>query len=582
MKSSRIPIVIGVTGHRDLRAGDVPRLEEITREILSDLKQRHPHTPIVVQSSLAEGADLLAARIAVEMGLELIAPLPMAAAEYEKDFSTAATREEFSRLLAKARAAPVLPFAAGVTAENIGEPDHRAQQYLKSGLHIVRHCHILLAFWDGNKAQKTGGTSQMVNFKLTGFPTAELPEWTVLNPPDAGTVFHVVTPRISHPNPEGAFSLRKHFVNPRFAEEKEADGKTSREKAENVFTALLEHTDIFNGDVLCHQDALSIPAEKSCDALLSSAAPADPDLAELAGRYATADALANHFQKWRHLFLGSLCVLVVPATVCLASYHAVERTQPALMLLYIGGFWFFALIAGLVYLAAQFGNAEKKHLDYRALAEGLKVLFYWRVAGIRDDVGAQYLRKQQSELDWIRLAVRASDLLTSFPAAEAAPYDWIKTQWMDHQQRYFEKGAATNQRRASIFEWISRLVLLAGLLLAADIAVESIASCLHKDPAPESLIRRLHIFSVIIVGMLATAGSTAAYAEKLAFVQLSKQYGQMRRLFRTASNESASCIARGESEHVRAIIRRLGLEALRENGDWVMLHRERPMEVRLG
>jgi hypothetical protein len=584
MTINRIPLVVGVTGHRDLRAEDIPLLEAKVREILTGLQTRYPQTPLTVLTSLAEGADRLAARVALELKAPIVVPLPMPAEEYRKDFSTGVSQEEFARLSAAATATLVLPYASETDSQTIGRQENRNQQYLKAGLYVLRHCHILLALWDGDKTEKSGGTSQMVNYKLTGFPTAEMLEWAILNPTDAGIVFQVVTPRASRPVPADAFRVLKHYVNPRFAEEREEDGETTETKAEKVFFSLLERTNAFNRDLAGFAREIGERLKKSRAILEPENGPEhlDENLKVLLDRYTAADLLATIFQRWRHSTLKWLCLLIIPATYCMASYHAADRARPREMLACIGGFWVFVALAGILHFVAKIGAFEAKHLDYRALAEGLKILFFWRVAGIHDDVGAQYLRKQRSELDWIRLAVRADDLLTSLPTGPAMPYSWIKIHWMEQQRKYFEESAAQNERQALIFEWTSRILIAAGLLLAFVMVV------VHgwdywKDVAPSTgTTNRFHIFSVMIVVALTAAGSSAAYAEKLAFTQQSKQYSQMRRLFQLALREFDACLEKGEMNHLRSIIRRLGHEALRENGDWVLLHRERPMEVRLG
>jgi hypothetical protein len=58
---------------------------------------------------------------------------------------------------------------------------------------------------------------------------------------------------------------------------------------------------------------------------------------------------------------------------------------------------------------------HRKYLDYRALAEGLRIQSYWRRAGIsltRDHAFAHddFLQKQNVELGWIRNVMRASGL----------------------------------------------------------------------------------------------------------------------------------------------------------------------------
>jgi hypothetical protein len=56
----------------------------------------------------------------------------------------------------------------------------------------------------------------------------------------------------------------------------------------------------------------------------------------------------------------------------------------------------------------------------------------------------------------------------------------------------------------------------------------------------------------------------------------------MCRLFTCAGREYHASLIAGQGQHLRAILRRLGQEALRENGDWLLLHRERPTEMHVG
>src|SRR5437773_400418 len=62
-----LPLVIGITGHRDLRGEDRAALEQQVRGIFMDLRNRYPATPLYLLSPLAEGADRLVARVALNM-----------------------------------------------------------------------------------------------------------------------------------------------------------------------------------------------------------------------------------------------------------------------------------------------------------------------------------------------------------------------------------------------------------------------------------------------------------------------------------------------------------------------------------
>ena len=53
---------------------------------------------------------------------------------------------------------------------------------------------------------------------------------------------------------------------------------------------------------------------------------------------------------------------------------------------------------------------QNKHQDYRALAEALRIQFFWQVADLPDAVVDHYLRKQRGALEWIRSALRSWEI----------------------------------------------------------------------------------------------------------------------------------------------------------------------------
>ena len=57
-----IPLVVAVTGHRDLVAETLPQLEAKVKAELARLRDAHAPAPPVILSALAEGADRLVAK----------------------------------------------------------------------------------------------------------------------------------------------------------------------------------------------------------------------------------------------------------------------------------------------------------------------------------------------------------------------------------------------------------------------------------------------------------------------------------------------------------------------------------------
>ncbi len=116
-----LPLVLGITGHRDLRKEDDGHLRKSVRAVFDELAGEYPHTPMQLISGLAEGADRLVAEVALERGIALIACLPMEKTAYLADFADEESRREFDALLAKAARVIELPWDGGVPADH-GRP----------------------------------------------------------------------------------------------------------------------------------------------------------------------------------------------------------------------------------------------------------------------------------------------------------------------------------------------------------------------------------------------------------------------------------------------------------------------------
>jgi hypothetical protein len=167
---------IGVTGARELPAGSRDELLRQLRDVLHLVREQVASlatTPDIdaaysetaprlrLVSPLAEGADRLVARAALDEGYELIVPMPFAQGEYEEDFAGAESLAEFRDLLAQATARIELDGGRG---------EHEAASYEAVGRMVVRNCDLLIALWDGGPGKGRGGTADIVRFAASGGP----------------------------------------------------------------------------------------------------------------------------------------------------------------------------------------------------------------------------------------------------------------------------------------------------------------------------------------------------------------------------------------------------------------------------
>jgi hypothetical protein len=151
--SKQVPLVFGISGHRDLVTTDLPELRKQLSGVFASFRVAYPHTPFRLLTPLAEGADRLAAEVALASDVDLFVPLPMKRQEYERDFTTAKSLAEFRALLALAKSHWEVPLATGSGVER------RTRQYAEVGDFLARNSHVLILLWDGRDNRKVGGTA---------------------------------------------------------------------------------------------------------------------------------------------------------------------------------------------------------------------------------------------------------------------------------------------------------------------------------------------------------------------------------------------------------------------------------------
>jgi hypothetical protein len=221
---------------------------------------------------------------------------------------------------------------------------------------------------------------------------------------------------------------------------------------------------------------------------------------------------------------------------------------------------------------------QRKYLDYRGLAEGLRVQLYWRLAGVDTPPNSSlgydsFLQKQDVDLSWIRHAMRSSSLLRDADFAPGAEWlDWVVGRWVGSREgtrgqlAYYRDGTRRRERAYRITATLGAVALAGGLLGA-------IALLVGGERIPDSLQNQL----LLAMGLLPLfAGIREAYSYKKADKELIKQFRFMSRLF-------ASCRQRldraTDEREVRHLLRALGGACLEEHAEWILLHRDRPLEA---
>ena len=605
----RLPMVIGVTGHRDLREDEHDKLTAAVTECFAKLRKLCPHTPMILLSSLAEGADQLVARVALDMKFEaddaklgpddkrikLVVPLPMALPEYERDFRHEDdavpgpdTTDGFRALFDRAEHHVVLPPAPGHDPGQISQQGAaRDAQYELAGSYIVRNSHVLIALWDGfpPDAGAVGGTAHIVRYRRDG--QAPQSSSSPLDVIDDGPLIHIACSR------QGSSPAAGDPASFRVLMPSEPDPGEERENVEPAFHEHLELTpfatglqrlDTYNREARCYArlrpSRLALRAEDPAPS--EDALPAGSAGRLILRQYVVADRLAILFYRLRRWVNGALFSIVVFAVAFVALYEHVHE-QAWLLGLYLGAM----ALAWAIFWAARHFDFHNKHLDYRALAEGLRVQLFWCLAGVDKDVSDHYLRKQRTELEWLREALRTQMLLQQWkspclnaaaePAALlAAIRTWTLPRWLAGEHAFFSDATQRNHGKTALRERLENSLLTVGLLLAAvawAMQLKDVCECMR---AP---------LIVLMVLAPTIAAALSGYSKQMAFAPQAKRYQWMAALFLRAQQRLTEALDNEELDDARrlsdaqGLLFELGTEALGENGDWVMMHREREPEA---
>ena len=553
-------LLVGVTGHRKLRAQDIESLKAQVREFFRDLQTCYPQLPLVVLSPLAEGADGLVADVAFEMRLRVIAPLPLPVESYRLDFATPESLAQFERRLA---AAEVLTLP--VHRDALGDPDQpgpaRDRQYAEAGFFVSRHCHLLLALWDGRDQPSLGGTSHVVRFHLHG----ERPEalqrsgavLSLLGMEEGALAWHLPTARNGEDAPAAATGGWLTTLD-------EPLGPGAMPEA---FDHMFRLQADFNDDLDKYADDIDDDGD----------APADARRCPVQRLFVAVDWMARNYQKRVVRVLRATYVMAA-ATGAAFILYAHVHSQDALIYMYL---LLFAAGIGLAILAKR-RQWHRKYLDYRALAEGLRVQSYWRRAGVVDIAhpshgNENFIQEQDLELGWIRNVMRAANVEgllapveTGAAQVDAVVAEWVGTPQSDGQLRYFSTTADRRARHHRQAELLGLGTLAVGIGISIVLAVFA-----HRWG------HDIKTVLVVVMGLLSVAaGVHEAYAHKKADKELVKQYRFMERIYAGARRRLD---AAGSTDEKRHILRVLGEAALAEHVEWTLVHRERPLQhARLG
>jgi hypothetical protein len=554
-----VSLVVGVTGHRDLVLEEYGVIKERVRNFFLQLQQDYPRLPLLIMTPLAEGADRLAAEVAHELGIPTVVLLPMPRQIYQSDFQ-GDSLVEFHSLMEHSEVVE-LPLLVDANRDEVAQPGRaRDMQYAQLGAYLAAHSHILLAIWDGKPSTAPGGTGHVIQFHQHDVIDL-LAEGQHRSPFDfaedeSDLVFHVVCsrqedgPPAAPLQPGETYWFTRDDANPRT--------QSMPERYQVVFERMGE----FSADIaepVSAEDVYGLMDEESMSAVSRGAR-------QIAQLYEKVDYLARRYQRLTMLTLRGAFASMVVAGLCFIIY----ADMPEQELMIYPYLLFVAVVMGIFFVDRRRGW-NRKHLDYRVLAEGLRVQFFWSVAGVQMENPSRFshdsfLQRQDLELGWIRNIMRFAGR-----SADADAHDQtgnsvalVTEAWVRDQMDYYHRKtreSSIQHRRTSALGFAAYMLLLAVALVLAFFQWDIIA------PWSNVLVALMGLLPLIATLRQNYAHRTAENENLLQFSYTHRVFANAMRLLEAAEDLTEK----------RDILRALGEAQLDENGQWLLRQRERPL-----
>ena len=575
MNSSAIPFTIGGTGHRDLSRVEEDRIRPFLDQFFVEHAHKHPDLPIRLLSGLAEGSDRIVARVFIEVRArliseghtsasewQLIATLPFAEEAYRNDFPE--TGADFSELLDAA------DDVVTITRQPLGDlqsnPVKRDDGYEAQGHFMLRHAHLIIALWDGVDSGLRGGTSHVVRLKLEGHENPG----NAFAAQDCGPVFHIPVQRGDAASPHKVGPARLLF--PATSGSGAGDLKALKSDLSRFNAA---HVQIVRPEAVAGSlRYLSPPDEAGAiihEHWLERASSPDRIVMDV---FATADLAASTLDRKR-VKLTRLLYLAGMA-LALALWIGLDKVAQGWMVaVYLG-----ALAAILaLYTRLKQHDLSTDQLNYRLLAEALRVQIYWRMldeggADPADRVDGEMLHamvldgllsQQAVEMGWIREALRICGTDRKPTRLSRDHRARLIHHWIDDQYNYFVKTEHRYERQHVLLGRAAAMAALGGIISAGCVI------WIDQHDLSEAL---RHWASIAAASLPAAALLIESYKDRMALEEQAKNMARMRAVF----GRMKSRLKDMPPHHMPPanLIRVLGQEALAECVGWLILRRSKP------
>jgi hypothetical protein len=616
-KNYKIPIVLGITGYRDIHKNHYKSLENKVSEIFDNLIEKYPNTPLVLLTPLADGADRIVAYAALQdkykEKITVSVPLPFDEQNYKDTFAKGITTyknandtqkkemikesiDEYDSLLDKVNnqtdeyTPKTIPMLFDKELYNKSNDDDkrkiRRKQYSIVGEYIAIHSNILIAMYNFcDDEKKDGGTREVVDKKLSGdYDYFKIKDEDVTYSED-GIVYAISTPKKGTEKFVENYKIVKKFPYGKdeiFDSTKKSDNiltyiknlfskpciSSNLRQQLNPYTLTNLQINCFNKEVENNLNQIKEKAKK--------------DIKEV--------RCANQLIHKNIMIRRSAAYL---SRLYKGKMETIEKYILSLIAITIFALMFksdfpefkYSFYIDIVYLVLIFlffityhklKSYKEKYEDYRALSESLRIQTAWNMANINSSTALYYLSHQKSELNWIRTAIRGIKIFY-LPKTDKEIFskEQINKYWVDEQIEYFTNNI--NKHRLKEIRISKKIKFNFMLFLISTVIFSILNFNTNIDQCSISIFNFtiVDFINLIFVGVPFTIASYLKSKQYFAGnTDILREYELSLDIFTKARE-----LIDDPNKNTQKVYINLGIEALRENSSWIITRRTKDYDV---
>jgi len=160
------------------------------------------------------------------------------------------------------------------------------------------------------------------------------------------------------------------------------------------------------------------------------------------------------------------------------------------------------------------------------------------------------------------------------PSEIAGRREDLLDSWIRDQIAFFDKRCREYESKVEVAHRVWRACVYGALMIAM-----ATTWLVLSHPAGIDVGTLEHIGLALIVLAMAYAALSHERIKFWGYEALIRRYRLQREVFARAEKTFEAARDRGDPDQVEEVLRALGLEALTENCSWLLLHKDRPLEV---